>query len=62
MIGAEVALSLLQISVFNFPWQPQWGMWIIVPIVAALLLSLCGSILGIRLLQDKGQYRRIQGE
>ena len=61
-IGAEVALSLLQISVFNFPWQPQWGMWITVPIVAALLLSLCGSILGIRLLQDKGQYRRIQGE
>ena len=61
-IGAEVALGLLQKSVFNFPWQPQWMMWIVVPALAAVLLSLCGSILGVRLLQDKGQYRRIQGE
>ncbi len=61
-IGAEVALGLLQKSVFNFPWQPQWMMWIVVPALAAVLLSLCGSMLGVRLLQDKGQYRRIQGE
>ncbi|OAT34768.1 putative ABC transporter permease subunit YbbP [Proteus myxofaciens] len=61
-IGAEVALSLLQKSVFNFPWQPQWKMWILVPILGALLLSFCGTVLGVRLLQDKGQYRRIQGE
>ena len=61
-IGAEVALGLLQKLVFNFPWQPQWMMWIVVPALAAVLLSLCGSILGVRLLQDKGQYRRIQGE
>ena len=61
-LGAEVALSLLQKWVFSFPWQPQWLMWLIVPILAACLLSLCGSLLGVRLLRTKGQYRQIQGE
>lgn len=61
-IGAEVALGLLQKSVFNFPWQPQWMMWIVVPALAAVLLSLCGSILGLGYYKIKANivvFRRI---
>ncbi|MDX7991210.1 putative ABC transporter permease subunit YbbP [Xenorhabdus littoralis] len=57
--GAEVALWLLQTQIFDFPWQPQWQMWILLPIISSLLLSLCGSWLGIRLLRNQGQYRRL---
>ncbi|CDH22851.1 putative ABC transporter permease subunit YbbP [Xenorhabdus bovienii] len=57
--GAEVALWLLQTKVFEFPWQPQWQMWFLLPIISSLLLSLCGSWLGIRLLRGKGLHRRL---
>ncbi|MDC9613539.1 ABC transporter permease [Xenorhabdus khoisanae] len=57
--GAEIALWLLQTQVFNFPWQPQWQMWILLPLISSLLLSLCGGWLGIRLLRGQGQYRRL---
>ncbi|MDX7987987.1 ABC transporter permease [Xenorhabdus sp. 12] len=57
--GAEVALWLLQTQVFDFPWQPQWQMWILLPIMSSLLLSLCGGWLGIRLLRRQSQYRRL---
>ncbi|STQ70103.1 FtsX-like permease family [Hafnia alvei] len=49
--GAEVALWLLQRQVFDFPWQPNYLMWALVPISGALLLSLCGGFLGARLLK-----------
>ncbi|MBD2784729.1 ABC transporter permease [Xenorhabdus sp. DI] len=57
--GAEIALWLLQTQVFDFPWQPQWPMWFVLPVLSSLLLSLCGGWLGIRLLRGQGQYRRL---
>ncbi|OKP04434.1 permease [Xenorhabdus eapokensis] len=57
--GAEIALWLLQTQVFDFPWQPQWQMWFLLPIISSLLLSLCGGWLGVRLLHKQGQYRRL---
>ncbi|MCW2255812.1 putative ABC transport system permease protein [Providencia alcalifaciens] len=56
--GAEVALWLLQTKVFDFPWQPEWSMWIMLPLCAALLLSICGGWLGIRLLNSHHNLRR----
>ncbi|KLU16829.1 MULTISPECIES: putative ABC transporter permease subunit YbbP [Xenorhabdus] len=58
-LGAEIALWLLQTQVFDFPWQPQWQMWFLLPIISSLLLSLCGGWLGVRLLRKQGQYRRL---
>ncbi|PHM71578.1 putative ABC transporter permease subunit YbbP [Xenorhabdus kozodoii] len=58
-LGAEMALGLLQTQVFDFPWQPQWQMWLLLPVISSLLLSLCGGWLGIRLLRGQGQYRRL---
>ncbi|MDC9595897.1 putative ABC transporter permease subunit YbbP [Xenorhabdus anantnagensis] len=57
--GAEIALWLLQTQVFDFPWQPQWLMWLLLPIISSLLLSICGGWLGVRLLRKQGQYRRL---
>ncbi|WP_049614958.1 putative ABC transporter permease subunit YbbP, partial [Yersinia pekkanenii] len=42
-IGAEAALWALQRLVFDFPWQPNWVMWWLLPLAGALLLSLCGG-------------------
>ncbi|MCG8707040.1 ABC transporter permease [Brenneria sp. 4F2] len=60
-IGAEAALWLLQSQVFNFPWQPNLVMWGVVPLSAALLLSLCGGWLGLRLLRGKALFRQFAG-
>lgn len=49
--GAEAALWLLQRQVFDFPWEPNYLMWFLVPISGAILLSLCGGFLGSRLLK-----------
>ncbi|MGK7351120.1 hypothetical protein, partial [Salmonella enterica] len=49
--GAEPALAILQINVFDFPWQPDWRLCGALPFCAALLLSLCGGWLGVRLLK-----------
>ncbi|MTC55479.1 MULTISPECIES: putative ABC transporter permease subunit YbbP [Providencia] len=57
--GAEVALWLLQTQVFDFPWQPEWRIWVLLPLCAALLLSICGSWLGLRLLGTGNQHRRL---
>lgn len=27
-IGAEVALAMLQTKVFDFPWAPDWRLWV----------------------------------
>ncbi len=55
--GAEVALWGLQRKVFDFPWQPEYLLWIILPITGAVLLSICGGWLGIRLLKGNALFR-----
>ncbi|WP_413740117.1 putative ABC transporter permease subunit YbbP [Sodalis sp. RH14] len=59
--GAEVALGLLQRKVFDFPWEPDYRLWWMVPLCGALLLSACGTVLGQRLLGKKGAHRQYQG-
>ncbi len=56
-IGAEAALWGLQRKVFDFPWQPDMLLWLVLPLTGALLLSLCGGWLGVRLLQGKALFR-----
>lgn len=57
-LGAETALGVLQTKVFDFPWEPDWRLWAILPIAGALLLSACGGWLGIRLLKGKALFRQ----
>ena len=57
-IGAETALAVLQTRVFDFPWEPDWRLWLILPVSGALLLSLCGGWLGTRLLKGKALFRQ----
>lgn len=57
-IGAEAVLWLLQRKVFDFPWEPNYLMWIAVPVVSALLLSVCGGWLGVRLLRGRALFRQ----
>lgn len=56
-IGAEVALWGLQRKVFDFPWKPDFTLWLALPLTGALLLSLCGGWLGVRLLKGKALFR-----
>jgi len=56
-IGAEAALWGLQRKVFDFPWQPDYMLWGVLPLAGALLLSVCGGWLGIRLLKGKALFR-----
>ncbi len=30
-MGAETALAVLQAKVFDFPWEPDWRLWIVLP-------------------------------
>ncbi len=60
-VGAEVALALLQKRVFDFPWQPDYMLWWLLPLGSMLLLSLLGTALGARLIGAKGGYRQYQG-
>ena len=57
-MGAEAALWALQRKIFDFPWQPDWTLWFALPLCGALLLSLCGGWLGVRLLKGKALFRR----
>ncbi|WP_304168062.1 putative ABC transporter permease subunit YbbP [Lonsdalea britannica] len=57
-LGAEAALWMLQRKVFDFPWEPNWLLWIGLPPLSALLLSLCGGWLGLRLLRGRALFRR----
>ena len=59
-IGAEAALWGLQRKIFDFPWQPDWLLWLALPVTGALLLSLCGGWLGVRLLKGKALFRRFE--
>ena len=56
-IGAEAALWGLQRKVFDFPWQPDFVLWLVLPLTGALLLSLCGGWLGVRLLKGRALFR-----
>lgn len=60
-IGAETALAVLQTKVFDFPWEPDWRLWIILPVCGAVILSLCGGWLGARLLKGKALFRQFSG-
>lgn len=60
-IGAETALAVLQAKVFDFPWEPDWRLWIVLPCSGALLLSLCGGWLGARLVKGKALFRQFTG-
>ncbi|MCU5771946.1 ABC transporter permease [Erwiniaceae bacterium BAC15a-03b] len=55
--GAEAALWGLQRKVFNFPWQPDFTLWLVLPLTGALLLSVCGGWMGVRLLKGKALFR-----
>ncbi|MEP8940591.1 ABC transporter permease [Enterobacter mori] len=57
-IGAETALAVLQTKVFDFPWEPDWRLWLTLPLCGAVLLSLCGGWLGTRLLKGKALFRQ----
>ncbi|MBV8042044.1 putative ABC transporter permease subunit YbbP [Pluralibacter sp.] len=57
-IGAETALALLQTKVFDFPWEPDWRLWVTLPLCGGVLLSLCGGWLGLRLLKGKALFRQ----
>lgn len=57
-IGAETALGVLQTKVFDFPWEPDWRLWLILPASGAVLLSACGGWLGVRLLKGKALFRQ----
>ncbi|WP_312081633.1 putative ABC transporter permease subunit YbbP, partial [Pantoea septica] len=37
-LGAEAALWALQRKIFDFPWQPDWTLWLALPLGGALLL------------------------
>ncbi|MDW4798906.1 hypothetical protein NQ294_26730, partial [Escherichia coli] len=52
---------VLQSKVFDFPWEPDWRLWIVLPCSGALLLSLCGGWLGARLLKGKALFRQFVG-
>lgn len=57
-VGAEMALWLLQSKVFDFPWQLNWMLWWMLPLSSALLLSLCGGWLGVRLLRGRELFKQ----
>ncbi|WP_313682740.1 putative ABC transporter permease subunit YbbP [Pantoea sp.] len=59
-LGAEAALWGLQRKIFDFPWEPDWSLWLALPICGAVLLSLCGGWLGVRLLKGKALFRRFE--
>lgn len=56
-LGAEAALWGLQRKIFDFPWQPDWTLWLALPIGGALLLSVCGGWLGVRLLKGEALFK-----
>lgn len=60
-LGAEAALWLLQAKVFDFPWAPTPLLWWALPLLGALLLSLCGGWLGVRLLRGRALFRSYEG-
>lgn len=57
-LGAELALGLLQTRVFDFPWRPDWRLWVVLPLAGAFVLALCGGWLGSRLLRGKALFRQ----
>lgn len=60
-VGAEAALWILQRKVFDFPWEPNMILWWSVPLISALLLSLCGGWMGVRLLRGRALFRGYNG-
>lgn len=59
ILGAEVALWSLQKFVFEFPWEPNYKLWLMTPIASSSLLILCGFILSRKLLNRRSNLRAI---
>jgi putative ABC transport system permease protein len=59
-IGAETALALLQTRVFDFAWQPDWRLWLALPLCGAALLLVCAGGVGAGLLKGQALFRRFQ--
>ena len=59
--GKKLLLAVLQAKVFDFPWEPDWRLWIVLPCSGALLLSLFGGWLGARLVKGKALFRQFAG-
>ncbi len=45
----------------DFPWTPTPVLWWALPLASALLLSLCGGWLGVRLLRGRALFRSYEG-
>jgi Predicted ABC-type transport system involved in lysophospholipase L1 biosynthesis, permease component len=56
--GVKPRWRRCETRVFDFPWEPDWRLWVTLPVCGALLLSLCGGWLGIRLLKGKALFRK----
>ncbi len=41
-LGAEAALWALQRKIFDFPWQPDWTLWLALPLCGAEAGWACG--------------------
>lgn len=50
VFAAELALYFLQTRVFDFVWQANYALWIMVPLLSGALFSSIGGVLGVRLL------------
>ncbi len=60
-IGAETALAVLQTRVFDFPWEPDWRLWLTLPLCGAVLLSLCGGLARNAAVKGKALFRQFCG-
>jgi len=56
-LASLAALWLLTRKVFDFPWEPNMVLWWSVPLISAILLSLCGGWMGVRLLRGRALFR-----
>lgn len=57
-LGAESVMWGLQHYLFDFPWQPNVMMWILLPLGGSVLLALIGCRPGTHLLKGKALFRR----
>ena len=64
-IGAETALAVLQSKVFDFPWEPDWRLWIVLPVrrcaTAVALRRLAGVRDCLRVRRCSGSLRVMTG-
>ncbi|MFC0180999.1 putative ABC transporter permease subunit YbbP [Thorsellia kenyensis] len=59
ILGAEVALWGLHVYVFDFPWTPNFKLWLFTPIASSGLLVLCGWLLSRKLVNYQSNLRAL---